>query len=80
MPGVAKVISYHLQQVSTLLAHTHQLIGPTGETNELYTAGRGVALTIQEDNGIQAKQAVVAQLTAALVAGNSVVFAVTIKS
>lgn len=48
--------------------------GPTGETNELYTAGRGVALIIQEDNGIQAKQAVVAQLTAALVAGNSVVF------
>lgn len=74
MPGVAKVISYHLQQASTLLAHTHQLIGPTGETNELYTAGRGVALIIQEDNGIQAKQAVVAQLTAALVAGNSVVF------
>ncbi|ENM5854051.1 1-pyrroline-5-carboxylate dehydrogenase [Vibrio mimicus] len=74
VPGVAKVISYHLQQASTLLAHTHQLIGPTGETNELYTAGRGVALIIQEDNGAQAKQAAVAQLTAALVAGNSVVF------
>lgn len=73
MPTVAKVITYHLQHASTLLAHTHHLIGPTGESNQLYSAGRGVALIIQEDHGIQAKHAVVAQLTVALVAGNSVI-------
>ena len=41
---VAKVVSYHLQQASTLLAETHQLVGPTGETNELYAAGRDLHL------------------------------------
>ncbi len=74
MPEVAKVFSYHLQQASTLLEHSHQLVGPTGETNELYTAGRGVALIIQDDHSDKAKQAVAAQLCAALIAGNSAVF------
>lgn len=73
-PQLAKVISYHLQQAATLLAHTHQLVGPTGEINELYTAGRGVALIIQDDDSAAAKKAVIAQLTAALVAGNSAVY------
>ncbi|CAH8233701.1 1-pyrroline-5-carboxylate dehydrogenase [Vibrio sp. SA48] len=74
IPQLAKVMSYHLHQASALLAQPHQLIGPTGETNELYTAGRGVALIIQGENSDKAKQASVAQLCAALVAGNSVVF------
>ena len=68
------VVSFHIEQASTLLAETHQLIGPTGETNELYTAGRGVALIIQDDATQQAKNAAVAQMTAALIAGNSVIF------
>ncbi len=71
--NLAKVFSYHLQQASALLAHPHQLVGPTGETNELYTAGRGVALIIQDDHSDAAKQAVAAQLCAALAAGNSAV-------
>ncbi len=74
MPALAKVISYQLQQASALLAQPHQLVGPTGETNELYTAGRGVALIVQDDSSNEAKLAVAAQLCAALVAGNSVVF------
>ncbi len=73
MPKLAKVLSYHLHQASALLAQSHQLVGPTGETNELYTAGRGVALIIQDDNSDAAKQSVTAQLCAALVAGNTVV-------
>ncbi|MFH0226989.1 1-pyrroline-5-carboxylate dehydrogenase [Vibrio furnissii] len=73
MPALAKVISYQLQQASTLLAHPHQFVGPTGETNELYTAGRGVALIVQDDSSNEAKLAVAAQLCAALAAGNSVV-------
>lgn len=73
MPGLAGVISYHLQQASALLAQPHQLVGPTGETNELYTAGRGVALLIQNDQSEKAQRAFVAQLTAALIAGNGIV-------
>lgn len=72
-PELASVVSYHIEQASALIAEAHQLVGPTGETNELYTAGRGVALVIQDDNQEQAKLSVVAQLTAALIAGNSVI-------
>jgi delta 1-pyrroline-5-carboxylate dehydrogenase len=70
------VVSFHLQQASTLLANTHQLVGPTGETNELYTAGRGVALVMCEsdiEHTQQALSSVFAMLTCALIAGNSVV-------
>ncbi|WP_100752703.1 1-pyrroline-5-carboxylate dehydrogenase [Vibrio salilacus] len=72
-PELAAVVSYHIEQASALLAETHQLVGPTGETNELYTAGRGVAVVIQDALQQQAKHAVVAQLTAALIAGNTVI-------
>ncbi|KHT47885.1 1-pyrroline-5-carboxylate dehydrogenase [Vibrio sinaloensis] len=72
--SLGAVVSFHIEQASTLLAETHQLIGPTGETNELYTAGRGVALIIQGDATQPAKNAAVAQMTAALIAGNSVIF------
>ncbi len=72
-PSLASVVSYHIAQASALLAETHQLVGPTGETNELYTAGRGVALIIQNDVSEQAQKSAVAQLTAALIAGNTVI-------
>lgn len=72
-PQLASVASYHIEQASAFLAETHQLVGPTGETNELYTAGRGVALVIQDSSQEQAKLAVVAQVIAALVAGNGVI-------
>ena len=74
--SVAKVVSYHLQHASSLLAETHQLIGPTGETNELYAAGRGVALIICESNLVNQANTLssaFAMITCALVAGNSVV-------
>ncbi|OAJ93442.1 hypothetical protein [Vibrio bivalvicida] len=73
-PELASVVSYHIEQASALLAETHQLVGPTGETNELYTAGRGVAVVIQDDIQQQAKLAAVAQVSAALIAGNSIIF------
>lgn len=73
LPGLAQVVSFHLDQASALLARSHSLIGPTGETNELYAAGRGVALLIQNDTSMTAKQALLAQLCCALVAGNSVI-------
>ncbi|MEZ8099146.1 1-pyrroline-5-carboxylate dehydrogenase [Vibrio bivalvicida] len=73
-PELASVVSYHIEQASALIAETHQLVGPTGETNELYTAGRGVAVVIQDDIQQQAKLAAVAQVSAALIAGNSIIF------
>lgn len=72
-PNLASVVAYHMEYASALLAETHQLVGPTGETNELYTAGRGVALIIQDESSESAQQATIAQVTAALVAGNSVI-------
>lgn len=73
MPELASVVAYHLQRAAVLLAQPQELIGPTGETNELYTAGRGVTLLIQEDTSLAARQATLAQLCCALVAGNSVI-------
>ncbi|NRF29797.1 1-pyrroline-5-carboxylate dehydrogenase [Vibrio coralliilyticus] len=72
-PNLASVVAYHMEHASALLAEAHQLVGPTGETNELYTAGRGVALIIQDESSESAQQATIAQVTAALVAGNSVI-------
>lgn len=72
-PELAAVVSFHLEHAYELLARIHNLVGPTGETNELYTAGRGVVLIIQSEHSALAKQAVMAQLTAALCAGNSII-------
>lgn len=70
---LANVVSYHLHQASSLLSKPYELVGPTGETNELYTAGRGVALLVQQEGGVKAQLATVALLSAALIAGNSVI-------
>jgi delta 1-pyrroline-5-carboxylate dehydrogenase len=70
---LASVMAYHVQQATSLLAEPHLMQGPTGETNELYAAGRGVALILVESNDAQASVAAIAQLTAALIAGNGVV-------
>ncbi|CAH0537797.1 1-pyrroline-5-carboxylate dehydrogenase [Vibrio marisflavi] len=72
-PNLPSVINYQLEHAKLLLASTHNLVGPTGETNELYTSGRGVALIIQDDKSSKARQAVVALLSAALLAGNSII-------
>ncbi|MBG0759718.1 1-pyrroline-5-carboxylate dehydrogenase [Vibrio cidicii] len=73
---LAKVVSYHLQQAASLLAEAHLLVGPTGETNELYTAGRGVALVIVENEQSDQEAALYsafALVTCALIAGSSVI-------
>jgi len=72
-PQYAAVVSFHLEQASNLLSFTHELVGPTGESNELYTAGRGVCLIAVEEVSEPARLATLAQCTAALAAGNSVV-------
>lgn len=71
--AISAVVEYHLQSARQAIGHTDMLAGPTGETNELYTAGRGVTLLIQDPECESARLAVIAQLTAAVVAGNSVI-------
>lgn len=72
---LAAVAGYHIEQASSLLAEEHLLVGPTGETNELYAAGRGVALVIVDEtqDSLPKLQTATAMLTAALIAGNSVI-------
>ncbi|MBF9003417.1 MULTISPECIES: 1-pyrroline-5-carboxylate dehydrogenase [Vibrio] len=72
-PNLANVLSYQLQRACDSLSQSYEMVGPTGETNELYTAGRGVALLVQQETGEKAQQAIVAFLGAALAAGNSVI-------
>ncbi|EGU33242.1 hypothetical protein VII00023_14067 [Vibrio ichthyoenteri ATCC 700023] len=71
-PKWAEVVHFHIEQAATLIGYQHQLMGPTGESNELYTAGRGVSLLIMETEQEAARYSLLAQLTAALIAGNSV--------
>jgi delta 1-pyrroline-5-carboxylate dehydrogenase len=72
-PLLVDVVEYQLNCAEPFIAQVHQLTGATGETNELYTAGRGVALLVQRTHGTQAELAMMAQLIAALIAGNSVI-------
>ncbi|WP_114765498.1 1-pyrroline-5-carboxylate dehydrogenase [Vibrio rhodolitus] len=72
-PEYAAVVSFHLEQASKIVSVTHQLVGPTGESNELYTAGRGVCVIAIESVNENARLAALAQCTAALAAGNSII-------
>ncbi|KII76275.1 1-pyrroline-5-carboxylate dehydrogenase [Vibrio renipiscarius] len=69
----AQVMGFHIEQATALIGVTHSLNGPTGESNELYTTGRGVTVIIVESSSEEASIVLLAQLTAALIAGNSVV-------
>ncbi|MDD1795763.1 delta 1-pyrroline-5-carboxylate dehydrogenase [Enterovibrio makurazakiensis] len=70
----AQMIRFHLQQAETLLEPVHDMPGPTGETNELYTAGRGLFLVTGDES--LTLSGLAGQLTAALVAGNCALVAV----
>ena len=72
-PEWSEVVCFHIEQAAGCIGFSRQLIGPTGESNELYCAGRGVTVIIMEAEQENARSAVIAQLTCALVAGNSVV-------
>lgn len=70
----AKMIRFQCESAQRLLDKVHELPGPTGETNELYTAGRGT-IAITGDASLTSI-ALCGQLAAALVAGNCVVVSV----
>lgn len=71
----AALIRFHLAQAETLLANVHDMPGPTGESNELYTAGRGLFL-VTGDASLSVTS-LAGQLAAALVAGNCAMLAVS---
>ncbi|CZF80827.1 bifunctional proline dehydrogenase/pyrroline-5-carboxylate dehydrogenase [Grimontia celer] len=70
----ADLIRFHLNQAEALIAPVHDMPGPTGETNELYTAGRGLFLVTGDES--LSVVALAGQLTAALVAGNCALLSV----
>ncbi len=73
-PQLASVMAFQLKHAEPHLAQPQLMPGPTGEVNELYTAGRGVCVLLLQagQECDQDQQALMAQLTVALLAGNSV--------
>lgn len=72
---LAEVCLYQLEQSGAVVAKPQALAGPTGESNELYTAARGVALFVVDPSSstLASQQSLIGMLTAALTAGNSAI-------
>jgi delta 1-pyrroline-5-carboxylate dehydrogenase len=72
-PPLLSAFEYQMLHASKHVGSTISLISPTGESNELYTQGRGVAVMLIESTEEQGYPAVIAMLTAILTAGNSLI-------
>lgn len=69
-PDVRAMVAFQCRNASEHVAETLLMPGPTGETNELYCAGRGsFIVTADVETSLVA---VVGQIAAALVTGNTV--------
>jgi len=75
----AEMAKYQKQQALSLLAETKVMPGPTGEVNELYSAGRGLFVVTMADMSLtktpSAISALIAHISAALLAGNCILIA-----
>ncbi len=70
-----QLLTYHCQRAVELIAKEQVMVGPTGESNILRTTGRGVfVLAADEDAPVAA---IVATAYCALVAGNSLILALS---
>lgn len=70
-------LAFHHKHSAQLLTEPELMPGPTGETNELYTTGRGVALVMADKSvDIGCAKALYAQLSVALISGNCVLLCV----
>ncbi|WP_432464621.1 hypothetical protein [Agarivorans sp. QJM3NY_33] len=67
----AAMIRFQCQQALGLIAEEQELQGPTGESNHLYCVGRGSMLVLGDETANEV--AMVGQISAALVAGNTVI-------
>lgn len=71
-----EMAKYQKQQAITLLGDEKLMPGPTGEVNELYSAGRGLFIVAATDAEQSSTiNAIVAHISAALLAGNSLILA-----
>lgn len=71
----AKMVRFQCQRAMQLISETELMPGPTGESNELYTAARGVFYITSDGNS--SVVALIGQITAALVAGNAIIVALS---
>lgn len=69
-PKSKEMLEFQCRNALEYVADRESLIGPTGETNELYCSGRGV-LVVAAQKGTDFKL-IVAQITMALVTGNCI--------
>lgn len=77
LDAMKKPLVFHHQHSQALLSEPVLMKGPTGETNELYTSGRGTALIIADDSVSEDKaMALYAQLVVALMSGNCAILCV----
>ncbi|OCH15100.1 aldehyde dehydrogenase family protein [Aliivibrio sp. 1S128] len=67
----AKMVRFQCQRAQQLISEIQLMPGPTGESNELYTAPRGVFYITSDENS--SVVALVGQITAALIAGNAII-------
>ena len=70
-PAPQTMVHFQCRHALAHVGETRQMPGPTGETNELYCTGRGVILIGADSNA--SLPAVVGQIAAALVTGNSII-------
>lgn len=68
-----EAFQYQMVCSKHIVSHVYSLNGPTGETNELYTAGRGVGVLVVDTQHQNAPLAIGSILAAMLTAGNSVI-------
>ena len=67
----AKMVRFQCQRAQQLISETQLMPGPTGESNELYTAPRGVFYITSDEK--PSVVALMGQITAALIAGNAII-------
>ncbi|PSU60683.1 aldehyde dehydrogenase family protein [Photobacterium phosphoreum] len=72
--NISVMVNYQCINALEYVANTELMPGPTGETNALYCSGRGVFIVTAQQGAPAA--AIVGQLTAALVCGNSVLLCI----
>lgn len=72
------MINWQCQQAQLQIGHTQQLLGPTGESNELYCVGRGCFLISGDEQANSV--AMLGLISAALVAGNTIICSVHPKA
>ncbi|WP_022942719.1 aldehyde dehydrogenase family protein [Psychromonas hadalis] len=66
-----QMVNFQVKQGQTLIAETIEMPGPTGETNELTTAGRGIfVIAAPQEVPVTA---IVGLISAALISGNVVI-------